>query len=113
MTEKRKVGRPPGIPRTPGSGRQKGTPNRTNAVGRDFIIKEGAPIAFLCQVVRGRKFTSAKEPGGAERIVSFPSLDQRLNAARILAGKVMPDMKAVEHSGVDGEKLTVSINLGG
>ena len=82
-------------------------------VSRDFIIREGSPIQFLCQVVRGRKFVSAKEPGGAERIVSFPTLDQRLAAARILASKVMPDMRAIEHSGVDGEKLTVSINLGG
>ncbi len=110
-TEKRRPGRPKGQSRT--GGRAKGTPNRTNTITRDFIVKEGAPIAFLCQVVRGRKFTSAKEPGGAERIVSFPSLDQRLNAARILAGKVMPDMKAVEHSGVAGEPLSVRINLGG
>ena len=107
---KRKPGRPRGTPRT--GGRKAGTPNRVNQISRDYIVKNGSPIAFLCSVVQGKKFTSAKEPGSGERIVSYPSLDQRLHAARILAGKVMPDQKAVEHSGVAGEPLSVRINLG-
>ena len=106
----KRVGRPKGQARS--GGRKAGTPNRVNQISRDYIVKNGAPIAFLCSVVQGKKFTSAKEPGGAERIVSYPSLDQRLQAARILAGKVMPDQKAVEHSGVAGEPLSVRINLG-
>ncbi len=62
---KRKPGRPKGLPRT--GGRAKGTPNRTNQITRDFIVKNGAPVAFLCSVVKGRRFTSAKEPGDAKR----------------------------------------------
>ena len=108
---KRGPGRPKGGGKVAGSGRKPGTPNRTNAVTREFIIKEGAPLQFLCNVVKGRRFSTAKEPGDAKRVHVFPTMDQRLNAARILAGKVMPDMKAVEHTGAAGEPLSVRINL--
>ena len=59
---KRKPGRPKGLPRT--GGRARGTPNKKNQVTRDFVIREGAPLAFLCGVVRGKRFTAAVEPGG-------------------------------------------------
>ena len=111
-TEKRGPGRPRGLGRVPGSGRAKGVPNKANAITRDFIIKEGSPIQFLCNVVKGRRFSTAKEPGDAKRVHVYPTMDQRLNAARILASKVMPDMKAIEHTGVAGEPLSVRINLG-
>ncbi len=88
----KRAGRPRGSPKT--GGRRKGVPNRTNAITRDFIIKEGAPIAFLCNVVKGRRFTSAKEPGDAKRVHVFPTMDQRLRAAEILARKVTPDLKS-------------------
>ncbi len=111
-TPKRKPGRPKGLGRVPGSGRAKGVPNKANAITRDFIIREGAPVDFLCKVVKGRGFSVAAKPGDSERSKQFPTMDQRLQAARILAGKVMPDQKAVEHSGVAGEPLSVRINLG-
>ena len=62
-TEKptRKPGRPKGHPRS--GGRAPGTPNKKNQVTRDFVIKEGAPLAFLCGVVRGKRITAAAEPG--------------------------------------------------
>ena len=104
---KKKIGRPKGTPRT--GGRKKGTPNRSSQVTRDYIVKEGAPVAFLCSVVAGRGFSVAAEPGGSERTKQFPTMDQRLVAARILAAKIVPDLKAVEHVGEDGGELVIRI----
>ncbi len=104
---KRKPGRPMGLPRT--GGRAKGTPNRKNLVTRDYVIKEGAPLQFLCSVVRGRRFTAAAEPGGTKRTHVFPSLDQRLRAAEILSRKVLPDLKATEVTGKDGGPVALTL----
>ncbi len=106
---KRGPGRPKGLGRVPGSGRKPGTPNRDRAITREFIIKEGAPIAFLCNVVKGKRFSTAKEPGDSTRIHVFPTLDQRLTAARILVSKIVPDLKSVEHAGEDGGNLVIQI----
>lgn len=91
---KRKPGRPKGTART--GGRAKGTPNRKNVVTRDYVIKQGAPLAFLCNVVRGKRFTAAAAAGDSKRVHVFPSLDQRLRAAEVLARKVLPDLKSQE-----------------
>ncbi len=103
---KRKPGRPKGLPRT--GGRAKGTPNRKNLVTRDYVIKEGAPLAFLCSVVRGKRFTAAAAPGDSKRTHVFPSLDQRLRAAEILSRKVLPDLKSQELTGKDGGPVTIT-----
>ncbi len=110
---KRKPGRPKGLPRT--GGRAKGTPNRKNLVKLDYVIKEGAPLAFLCSVVRGKcsvvrgkRFTAAAAPGDCKRTHVFPSLDQRLRAAEILSRKVLPDLKSQELTGKDGGPVTIS-----
>jgi hypothetical protein len=66
-------------------GRKKGTPNRINAAARDRIEKEADPVGFLCLIIRGHEIDGSK-----------PTLDQRLNAAKVLAGKVLPDLRAVE-----------------
>ena len=99
---KRKVGRPKGLGKVPGSGRQRGTSNRTNQITRDYIVPEGAPVDFLCKVVRGRCFSVADKPGDGERA-------KQLAAARILASKIVPDLKSVEHAGEDGGDLIIRI----
>ncbi len=104
---KRKPGRPKGTPRT--GGRKPGTPNRANAVTRDFIIREGAPIQFLCNVVKGRRFSTAKEPGDAKRVHVFPTMDQRVAAARILSAKGAPALKSLEVTGKDGDPVPVTL----
>ena len=108
--EKRKGGRPKGIPKT--GGRKKGTPNRTHVMTADQIAKIADPLAFLCQVVRGCRMTAAPQPGEKKRGWAYPTLDQRITAATTLARKVLPDQRAVEHSGPMGEPLSVRINLG-
>lgn len=66
-------------------GRAKGTPNKVNVATRERIEREADPIGFLCGVIRG------KEVDG-----STPTLEQRMNAAKVLAGKVLPDLRSVE-----------------
>ncbi len=104
---KRKPGRPKGLPRT--GGRRRGTPNKKNQVTRDYVIREGAPLAFLCSVVRGKRFTAAAEPGGKKRTHVFPSLDQRLRAAEVLSRKVLPDLKTTELTGKDGGPVALTL----
>ncbi len=106
-TLKRKPGRPKGLPRT--GGRAPGTPNRANQVTRDYIIKEGAPIAFLCSVAKGTRILAALEPGDSAAAWVKPTLDQRIHAATVLAKKIVPDIKAVEHTGEDGGNLLIRI----
>lgn len=110
---KGRPGRPKGTPmpngKIPGSGRAKGTPNRKNQITRDYVIKEGAPLQFLCSVVRGRRFTAAAEPGDRKRTHVFPTMDQRLRAAEILARKCLPDLKATELTGKDGGAVELTL----
>ena len=109
MTEtlQRKPGRPKGYPRS--GGRAKGTPNKKNQVTRDYVIKEGAPLAFLCGVVKGRRFTRAAVPAGNKRVHVYPSLDQSLRAAEILSRKVLPDLKTTELTGKDGGPVALTL----
>ena len=107
VTPKRKPGRPKGTPRS--GGRARGTPNKKNQVTREFIIREGAPVKFLCQVAKGTRILAAPEPEAKKRTWVVPTLEQRIHAATILARKIVPDLKAVEHAGEDGGNLVVRI----
>ena len=98
--KKRPRGRPKGTPKT--GGRTKGVPNKDRTATVDRIMREADPIAFLCSVVRGGRFNAGPEPNSKAKTWVWPSLDQRLSAATVLARKVLPDQKAVESSGPDG-----------
>ena len=108
-TTTKKRGRPPGQPRT--GGRKPGTPNKDRAATIERIMREADPIGFLCKVVRGDRMTDGPEPGSRKRSWWYPSGDQRITAAQTLAKKCLPDMKAVESTGPQGEPLVVRINL--
>ena len=105
--EKRGPGRPKGYPKT--GGRKKGVPNRTRVETLERIESEADPIDFLCRVARGLQFEAATEVGAPEKVKMYPTLDQRLDAAKILARKVLPDSKAVELGGPDGSGLTINV----
>jgi hypothetical protein len=108
---KRPPGRPKGYPRS--GGRAKGVPNKSTQLGRDFIIKRGAPIEILCKIAKGEKIQAAADSASAaKRNGIYPTIDQRLAAARILAAKIVPDLKSSEITGAQGEPLSVQINLG-
>ncbi len=99
--QKRGPGRPKGLPKT--GGRRKGVANRTRVQTLERINQEADPIGFLIRVARGLQFEAATEAGAAEKVKMYPTHDQRLDAAKVLARKVLPDTKAVEMSGEGGE----------
>ena len=94
---KRPPGRPKGYPKS--GGRQKGTPNRDRTATIERIQKEADPILFLCKVSRGDRLSAAPEPGAKKKTWCIPTIDQRISAAQTLCRKVLPDMKAIEHTG--------------
>ena len=98
-TPKRGPGRPRGLGKVPGSGRKPGTPNRDRAATIEKIMREADPLLFLCKVARGDRMEAGGEPGAAKKTWWIPTGDQRISAARTLARKVLPDMKAVELTG--------------
>ncbi|MCZ6736326.1 MAG: hypothetical protein O7C65_11115 [Planctomycetota bacterium] len=51
---KRKPGRPKGSTKWPGSGRKKGTVNKTTAELRRYIHRNANPVAQVCKIAKGR-----------------------------------------------------------
>ncbi len=98
---KRPLGRPRGYPKS--GGRKKGVPNRTRVQTLERINQEADPIGFLIRVASGLLFEAATEPGAATKTKRYPTDEQRLDAAKVLARKVLPDTKSVEMSGEGGE----------
>ena len=111
-TPKRGPGRPKGLGKVPGSGRQKGTCNKDRSATIERIQRLADPLGFLCAVCKGHRMEAALEPGAKKRTWWYPTGDQRIQAGMALARKVMPDMKSIEHAGPLGEPLSVRINLG-
>jgi hypothetical protein len=75
---------------------------------RERIRREADPVGFLIEVMRGKRQRASLQDSSQKRqFLVFPTLDQRLKAASILAAKVQPDLKAIEAK-VDAEgKITV------
>ena len=94
---KRGPGRPKGCPKT--GGRQKGTPNRRTVQTRDRIQELADPIAFLADVMAGKRMVAAGEPGDATKTWVFPTLTQRITASETLLRKLLPDLRSVENTG--------------
>ena len=70
------------------------------------LIRELAdPIAFLSDVMAGKRMVAAGEPGDAKKTWCYPTLAQRVQAGETLLRKLLPDLKATELSGPDGEPL--------
>ncbi|WP_428660472.1 hypothetical protein [Reyranella sp.] len=93
-------GRPLGLPKS--GGRKKGVPNKTTADAKETILKRGKPMELLCDVARGLKIRVGPQAGPGEPQFVYPTLGERLQAARTLLAKVVPDVKAVEVTGKDG-----------
>jgi len=83
-------------------GRKRGVPNAVNVQTRNEIGEQADPIGFLCEIVNGQEIDGER-----------PTLDQRMQAARILAGKVLPDLRAVEVAGVGPSVIFVETGLSG
>jgi hypothetical protein len=68
-----------------------------NAATRDRIEQEANPIGFLIHIVRGEALDK-----------ETPTLEQRMNTARLLAGKVLPDLRGIEMQLDDQREKPVS-----
>ncbi len=99
-TAKRGPGKPKGYPKS--GGRVKGTPNRRTVQTRDRIQELADPIAFLADVMAGKRMVAAGEPGDMKKTWCYPTLAQRIQAGETLLRKLLPDLKATELTGKDG-----------
>ncbi len=100
---KRGPGKPKGLPKS--GGRVKGTPNRSTVQTRDRIQELADPIAFLADVMAGKRMVGAGEPGDMKKTWVYPTLAQRVQASETLLRKLLPDLKATELTGKDGAPL--------
>lgn len=73
-------------------GRKAGVPNKVNAATRARIEELSDPIAFLCSVARGDEIEAGDGESVAKKKVR-PTLDQRINASRWLADRLLPTAK--------------------
>lgn len=100
---KRGPGRPRGYPKS--GGRAKGTPNRSTVQTRERIQELADPIAFLSDVMAGKRMVAAGEAGDMKKTWCYPTLAQRVQASETLLRKLLPDLKATELTGKDGKPL--------
>lgn len=99
----------PGQPKI--GGRRRFRPNQDRALTVDRIIRTADPIGALCRVANGEPLLAAPEPGAIEATLIFPTVSDRLQALKILAQKIMPDLKAVEVAD-GGQLVNVVLQLG-
>ena len=109
ISEKRSRGRPKGMGKVPGSGRKPGASNKITTDVKRTIMVRGKPLELLCDVARGVKVRVGPQAGPGDPEFQYPSLGERLTAARTLLGKIIPDLKAQELSGPDGAPLKLSL----
>lgn len=74
-------------------GRPKGSPNKTTAATRERIAEMGDPIPFLVGVMNGEPIFASPLKDGGTAAPLFPTIDQRVHAAKVLADKLVPNAK--------------------
>lgn len=75
-------------------GRGPGTPNKVTAATRERIESEADPIGFLASIMLGEPIKAAPVKDGESQVETYPTVDQRVSAARILADKLVPNAKS-------------------
>jgi hypothetical protein len=85
----------PGTPKTPGSGRKRGTPNKVSVQTRD---------ALWAYIARLQAAGQEANPFVVLTTLMLDSGDEhiRVACAQALADRLLPKLKAVEHTGKDG-----------
>lgn len=81
-------------PRRKTGGRKAGTPNKVNAATRDRIEAEGDPVGLLIAIAKGDPLKAAPVKDAADAVETYPTTDQRLNAARWLGERLVPPAKS-------------------
>jgi hypothetical protein len=87
---KRKPGRPKGSTKWPGSGRKKGTVNKSTAELRRYIHRNANPVAQVCKIAKGK--------------VVIDGLSQA-DAIKLLYKAVIPELRGEVLTGEDGAPL--------
>ncbi len=87
---KRKPGRPKGSTKWPGSGRKKGTVNKSTAELRRYIHSNANPVAQVCKIAKGK--------------VEIDGLSQA-DAIKLLYKAVIPELRGEVLTGEDGAPL--------
>jgi hypothetical protein len=103
--ERRGRGREKGCAKPEGSGRQPGTLNKLRQSGKEMIAVRGRPLDLLCAITAGRRVKVADPADPTKTIWIYPSMAERRAAASDLLRKVIPDVKAQEVSGPEGEPV--------
>ena len=85
-------GPPPGTPKTPGSGRRKGTPNKVNVQTREALWQAIARLE--AQGIEANPFLVL-----LTTMVTTADEHVRLHAATALSDRLLPKLKATEHNG--------------
>lgn len=88
---------------------RKGVPNKTTAATRERIENEADPIGFLARVVAGLPLPVLDHDGNIKQY-DQPSAEQRINAAKMLANKLCPDVKSVEFNAPGVESVVFQLN---
>lgn len=83
-------GRKPGGGKVPGSGRKAGVKNKIAHDMKSVILARGKPLELLCDISRGMKVRVGPQAGPGEPQYTYPTLQERAAAAKILLDKLMP-----------------------
>ncbi|MCF8708359.1 hypothetical protein [Rhizorhapis sp. SPR117] len=86
----KKRGRKPGGGKVPGSGRKPGGKNKIPTDMRSVILARGKPLELLCDISRGVKIRVGPQAGPSEAQYTYPTLQERAAAAKILIDKLLP-----------------------
>jgi hypothetical protein len=103
--ERKKRGRKPGCEKIPGSGRKPGTGNKISHDLKEVILARGKPLELLCDISRGVRVRVGPQAGPSEPQYTYPTLQERASAAKILLDKLMPTASSTEITGKDGAPL--------
>tara|TARA_R110000782_G_scaffold13999_27_gene42059 strand:+ start:63326 stop:64018 length:693 start_codon:yes stop_codon:yes gene_type:complete len=109
--EPKRRGRKPGCGKVPGSGRKPGVTNKIPKDMKSIILARGKPLELLCDISRGVKIRTGPQAGPGEPQYTYPTLQERAAAAKILLDKLMPAANGVAgKDGEDGAPLTPSFD---
>lgn len=106
----------PGTPRPAGAGRKPGTPNRATREARELAEQLGIdPFEVLLRFAAGDTDALGLKPyvdgKGRQREPMVP-LDLRMQAAAAASRFLLPQLKAVEMTGANGNPLQVYLDMG-
>jgi len=91
-------GRPKGSSKVPGSGKKAGTPNLMSPEFRQWLMARAKPFELLAAICAGEEI---EDKDGKRK----PTMSERLRAAETISRKLLPDLRATELTGKDGEAL--------